>query len=54
MGLEDDIVKLLKAEGYKINEVIKDAIDEMLDTVTDEHEAMEDQGEESDDEVEDD
>ena len=42
MGLEEDVLKLLKAEGYKINEAIKDALDEFLDTVNDENEDMED------------
>ena len=32
MGLEEDIVKLLKSEGYRINEAIRDALDEFLDT----------------------
>jgi hypothetical protein len=41
MGLEEDIVKLLKSEGYRINEAIKDALDEFLDTVNDENEDME-------------
>ncbi|MBA3707995.1 MAG: hypothetical protein H0W83_04130 [Planctomycetes bacterium] len=41
MGLEEDIVKLLKSEGYRINEAIKDGLDEFLDTVNDENEDME-------------
>ena len=41
MGLEEDIVKLLKSEGYRINESIRDALDEFLDTVNEENEDME-------------
>jgi hypothetical protein len=41
MSLEEDIVKLLKHEGYKINEAIRDALDEFLDIVNDENEDME-------------
>jgi hypothetical protein len=42
MSLEEDIVKLLKHEGYKINEAIRDALDEFLDIVNDENEDMDD------------
>lgn len=41
MGLEEDIIKLLKSEGYRINETIRDALDDFLDTVYDENEEME-------------
>lgn len=41
MGLEEDIVKLLKSEGFRINESIRDALDEFLDTVNEENEDME-------------
>jgi hypothetical protein len=42
MGLEEDIIKLLKSEGFKINEAIRDAVDEFLDTVNEENEDMDD------------
>ena len=42
MALEEDIIKLLKSEGYRINETIRDALDDFLDTVNDENEEMED------------
>lgn len=42
MALEEDIIKLLKSEGYRINETIRDALDDFLDTVYDENEEMED------------
>lgn len=42
MALEDDIIKLLKAEGYRINETIRDALDEFIEVVNDETEDMED------------
>jgi hypothetical protein len=41
MGLEEDIIKLLKHEGFKINEAIKDALDEFVDIVDEENEDME-------------
>ena len=40
MALEDDIIKLLKAEGYRINETIRDALDEFIEVVNDESEDM--------------
>ncbi len=48
MGLEEDIIKLLKSEGFKMNEAIRDALDEFLDTVNDENEDMDDDLEEED------
>ena len=42
MALEDDIIKLLKAEGYRINETIRDALDEFIEVVNDETEDLED------------
>ena len=42
MGLEEDIIKLLKSEGFKMNEAIRDALDEFLDTVNEENEDMDD------------
>lgn len=43
MSLHDDIIKLLKAEGYRINEVIRDAIDELIEVVKDEDDTMSDE-----------
>lgn len=42
MGMEEDIIKLLKSEGFKMNEAIRDALDEFLDTVNEENEDMDD------------
>ncbi len=50
MALEDDIIKLLKAEGYRINETIRDALDEFIEVVNDETEDMEDDPEDTEDE----
>jgi hypothetical protein len=54
MGLEEDVIKLLKNEGFKINEAIKDALDEFIDIVDEENEDMEEGGddEEADDDEE--
>ena len=49
MGLEEDIIKLLKHEGFKINEAIKDALDEFVDIVDEENEDMEDNLDDEDD-----
>jgi len=40
MGLDKDIITLIKAEGYKINETIREALDELISIVTDENESM--------------
>lgn len=40
MGLEEDIIKLLKNEGFKSNEAIRDALDEFVDIVEEENEDM--------------
>jgi hypothetical protein len=42
MALEEDIIKLLKSEGYRINESIRDALDDFLTIVEEENEDMED------------
>ncbi len=42
MGLPEDLSRLLKAEGYKINETIQDAISDFLGVVTEENAEMED------------
>lgn len=36
----EDIMKLLKTEGYQINEAIRDAIDDLIDLVDDENDEM--------------
>lgn len=41
MSLEVDIIKAIKAEGYRINENIRDALDEFLEVIRDENEEME-------------
>jgi len=41
MALEEDVIKLLKSEGFRINETIRDALEEFLDTVNEENEDME-------------
>lgn len=53
MALEDDIVKLLKAEGYRINETIRDALDEFIEVVNEETEDLDDSAEEEEFEEED-
>ena len=40
MGMEEDILKLLKSEGFKLNDTIRDALDEFIDTVNEENEDM--------------
>jgi hypothetical protein len=52
MGLEEDIIKLLKNEGFKINEAIRDALDEFVDIVDEENEDMDEDLEDDDDEEE--
>ncbi|MCS6970678.1 MAG: hypothetical protein RMM29_01155 [Planctomycetota bacterium] len=54
MGLEEDIIKLLKSEGYRINETIRDALDDFLDVVYEENEDMEEEFEDLDDEEDED
>jgi hypothetical protein len=49
MGLEEDIVKLLKNEGFKINEAIRDALDEFVDIVEEENEDMDEDLDDEDD-----
>ena len=52
MGLPEDVRKLLKSEGYRINESIQDAINDFLAVVTEENEEMEDDSEDDKDEDE--
>jgi hypothetical protein len=49
MGLEEDIIKLLKNEGFKMNEAIRDALDEFVDIVDEENEDMEENLDDDDD-----
>jgi hypothetical protein len=57
MALEDDIIKLLKAEGYRINETIRDALVEFIEIIDEEMEDIdsdiEDDAEEEEKEDED-
>ena len=40
MPLEDDIIKLLKADGYRINETIRDALVEFIEIIDEEMEGI--------------
>lgn len=51
MGLEEDIIKLLKTEGFKVNEAIRDALDEFVDIVNEENEDMEENLDDDEEEV---
>ena len=51
MGLEEDIIKLLKTEGFKVNEAIRDALDEFVDIVNEENEDMEENLDEDEEEA---
>lgn len=56
-SLDEAIVKLLKSEGFRVNETIRDAIADLIDVVDDENEAMDiadDEAGEEDPEEEDD
>lgn len=54
MALEQDILKLLREEGYRINEAIRDALDDFLSVVEEEGDEMvEDLEEDFDDEDDD-
>jgi len=55
MGLDDDIIKLLKADGLKMNEAIRSALTDFIDIVKDENEDFEDDSkdDEDDDDLED-
>lgn len=48
MGLAEDLGKLLKSEGYRLNETIHDAISDFLGIVIEENEEME---EDADDDI---
>lgn len=52
MALEEDVIKLLKSEGYRMNETIRDALGDFLDIVYDENEEMEDDLDDEEDDEE--
>jgi len=52
MGLDDDIIKLLKADGLKMNEAIRSALTDFIDIVKDENEDFEEDGKEDEDDLE--
>jgi hypothetical protein len=52
MGLQEDIIKLVKNEGFKVNEAIKDALDEFVDIVNEENEDMDEDLEDDEEEEE--
>ncbi len=54
MAIDKDIIKLLKAEGFKTNEAIVDALTEFIEVVQDENADMEEGIEENDKEQTDD
>lgn len=54
MALEDDIIKLLKAEGFRINETIRDALDEFIEIINEEMEGIEGDIEDDEEEEEED
>ena len=42
MAIKDDILRLLRDEGYRLNEAVTDALDEFLTVVEDEAEGEDD------------
>ncbi len=42
MGIEKDVIALVKAEGFKVNETIRDALDEFIGIVEEENETIQD------------
>lgn len=52
MGLPEDLAKLLKSEGYRLNETIRDGINDFIDLVIEENEEMEEEVEDDGDEDE--
>ncbi len=50
MGMAEDIIKLIKNEGFKINEAIRDALDEFVDVVDEENEDMDENLEDEEEE----
>jgi hypothetical protein len=51
MSLDLEILKLIKSEGYKINEAVRDAVVDMVEIIEEENEGMEEgeEGEEAED-----
>lgn len=41
MSLKSEIVKLLREEGYRVNEAVDDAVDELITIVEDEMDGAE-------------
>jgi len=52
MGLPEDLAKLLKSEGYRLNETIRDGINEFIELVVEENEDMEEDVEDDKDDAE--
>ncbi|HAT09158.1 MAG TPA: hypothetical protein DCS97_00850 [Planctomycetes bacterium] len=50
MGLPEDLAKLVTSDGYRLNETIRDAINDFLEIVIEENEEMEESGEDDADE----
>lgn len=50
--LNVEILKTIKSEGYKINETIRDALEDFIEVLQEENDTMDD-GEEEDDEEKD-
>ncbi len=48
MAVDKDIIKLLVADGYKINETIRDALADLLEVVEEENSEMTESVEEND------
>lgn len=53
MSIENDILKLLKSEGYSINEAVKDAVGELIEICEEEAEVNIDEDEDIDEDEED-
>lgn len=41
MGLAEDIIKMLRDEGYRVTEAVRDAVDELIEVVEEETEGLE-------------
>lgn len=52
MALEDDFLKLLKAEGYRVNEAVRDALDDFISVLEDEQDGADDEEDEEEDDDE--
>ncbi len=49
MGLAEDIVKMLRDEGYRVTEAVRDAVDELIEVVEEETEGVVDDDDEAED-----